>query len=98
MQPKSPVKRALRNKLREEKQDTGKSPGRHKATEEIVNYGNTSFAVNESSESLQRAGGEECGKEKPQEDEAGMNFPNGKQTMQFEEFIDLIKNSCEEKE
>lgn len=27
-----------------------------------------------------------------------LSFPNGKETMVFEEFVDLIRNSCEDKE
>ncbi len=35
---------------------------------------------------------------KEDNDEESISFPNGKKTMVFEEFIDLIKSSQEEKE
>lgn len=87
------MKRGARAKAWEERQQ-GKN--QRKQTEEMINYGNISLQVDKEQEkSDERTPAEP---EPQEEEDEQMLFPNGKSKMEFDEFIDLIKESCEDKD
>ncbi len=59
----------------------------------MINYGNRSRVVEESPERSERPTTEETKEEGSKE-----CFPNGRSTMEFSEFMDVIKTTCEDKE
>lgn len=62
----------------------------------MINYGNISLQVNQPS--TNKFEDDQPDAEEEQDPEPTETFPNGRSKMQFDEFIDLIKESCEDKE